>query len=98
VGDETVKAEKLSVEVGRPNLEFEALDLDEKTLGRIAAETGGRYFHITTAARLTEQFDRSVRSRRVVVERRLYWPPLFWTLFLGAITTEWVLRKRFQLR
>ncbi len=98
VGDETVKAETLSVEVGRPNLEFEKLDLDEKTLARIAAETGGRYFHITTADRLTEQFDRSVRSRRVVVERRLYWPPLFWTLFLGVITTEWVLRKRFQLR
>ncbi|MDY0168732.1 MAG: glutamine amidotransferase [Thermoguttaceae bacterium] len=98
VGDETVKAEKLAVEVGRPNLEFENLNLDERTLGRIAAETGGRYFHITTADRLTEEFDRSVRSRRVVVERQLYWPPLFWTLFLGVITTEWVLRKRFQLR
>ncbi|MDZ7616341.1 MAG: hypothetical protein U1E05_05010, partial [Patescibacteria group bacterium] len=98
VGDETVKAEKLSVEVGRPNLEFEVLDLDEKLLARIAAETGGRYFHVTTADRLTEQLDRAVRSRRVVVERRLYWPPLFWTLFLAAITTEWVLRKRFQLR
>ncbi len=98
VGDEAVKAEKLSVEVGRPNLEFEALDFDEKTLARIASETNGRYFHITTADRLTEQLDRSVRSRRVVVERRLYWPPLFWTLFLGVITTEWILRKRFQLR
>lgn len=98
VGDETVKAETLAVEVGRPNLEFENLNLDESALGRIAAETGGRYFHITTADRLTEEFDRSVRSRRVVVERRLYWPPLFWTLFLGVITTEWVLRKRFQLR
>ena len=37
------------VDVGRPNLEFEKLDLDEKMLGRIAADTDGRYMHISTA-------------------------------------------------
>ena len=36
VGELSLAAEKLGVEVGRVNLEFEKLDLDEKTLGQIA--------------------------------------------------------------
>ena len=50
---------RFRVEVGRPNLEFEKLDLDEKMLGRIAADTGGRYVHITTADHLIDQLDRT---------------------------------------
>ena len=37
LGELTFTSEKLSVEVGRPNLEFERLDLDEKMLAAIAA-------------------------------------------------------------
>ena len=42
LGNSTLAADKLAVEVGRPNLEFEKLDLDEKLLGRFAAAAGGR--------------------------------------------------------
>ena len=96
--DTTLTAEKLAVEVGRPNLEFDRLDLDEKTLSRIASETGGRYLHISNADRLLEQLDRKQQKRRVYAEQRLYRPPLFWALFVSVLTTEWVLRKRYQLR
>jgi uncharacterized membrane protein len=98
VGQRLVSSEKMTVEVGRPNLEFEKLDLDDKLLAQIAAQSGGRYVHITTADQLTEHFDRVLRSRRLYHEQRLYWPPLFWLLFVGVLTTEWVLRRRFQLR
>lgn len=98
LGELTIQSEKLTVEVGRPNLEFEKLDLDEKLLTRIAADTGGRYVHISTADRLIDQFDRTRRRKTRVYTRPLFWPRFFWLLFVGALTTEWVMRRRFQLR
>jgi hypothetical protein len=91
-------ADKLTVEIGRPNLEFERLDLDEKTLTAIAAAAGGRYVHVSAADHLIEQLDHSQRKKTVFVEQRLYWPPGLWTLFVGILTTEWVLRRKYQLR
>lgn len=98
LGEKTLTAEMLIVEVGRPNMEFEKLDLDEEMLGQIAADTGGRYVHITTADYLIEQLDRTQKKRREHLTIRLYWPPLFWVLFVGVLTGEWILRRRFQLR
>jgi uncharacterized membrane protein len=99
VADELVKIESpLLADVSRPNLEFEKLDMDEKMLTRIASDTGGRYMHITTADHLLDQLDRTQRKKKLYFEKPLYWPPLFWLLFVASLTTEWVLRKRFQLR
>lgn len=98
VGDASLEAEKIRVEVGRPNLEFEKLDLDEKLLQRVAADSGGRYVHISTADHLVDQLDKTQRRKRQDIERDLYWPPGFWMLFVGVLTIEWVLRKRWQLR
>lgn len=99
LGELVLKAEEeLLVEVGRPFLEFERLDLDDELLGRIAADTGGRYVHITTADHLIDQLDRSQRKERIQMETRLYWPWPMWMLFVGALSLEWVLRRRMQLR
>jgi len=98
LGEMTLNAEKLIVEVGRPNLEFEKLDLNEESLAGIAAATGGRCVHISSAHQLIEQLDRSARKKRVFMERPLFSPLLFWGVFVGLLTTEWFLRRRFQLR
>ncbi len=98
VGQLTLTGEQLVAEVGRPNLEFEKLDMDEKMLSRIAADTGGRYVHLSTASTLIEHLDRTQREMRRLENRRLYWPPGFWVLFVAILTTEWVLRRRFLLR
>jgi len=98
LGELTLTADKIAVEVGRPNLEFEKLDLDEKMLARIAANTGGRCMHISTASHLIDQLDRTIRRKRQYKEKPLFWPPLFWAMFVGLLTAEWVLRRRFQLR
>ena len=96
--EQTLTAEKLKVEVGRPNLEFEKLDLDEKMLSKIAAEAHGRYRHITTADQLIDQLDSTLRKRTEPKRIELYWPTFFWMFFVGVVTIEWVLRRRFQLR
>jgi hypothetical protein len=98
LADQTITAEKLKIEVGRPNLEYEKLDLDEKMLSQIAAQAKGRYMHITAADRLVDQLDTAVRKRQLQLETKLYWPPGFWALFVLVLTVEWVLRRRFQLR
>ncbi len=91
-------AESVAVTIGRPNLEFERLDLDEKTLAAVAAATGGRYVHISAADRMIEQLDHAERKKTAFVEQPLYWPPGFWALFVVVLTTEWTLRRKYQLR
>ncbi|MGA2798693.1 MAG: FixH family protein [Thermoguttaceae bacterium] len=98
LGESTFSSGKIAFEVGRPDLEFEKLDLDEKMLARIAADSKGRYFHITTADLLLSQLDRSKRKRSEYVERPLYSPPLFWAFFVGVLSVEWVMRRKYQLR
>jgi uncharacterized membrane protein len=98
LGELSLAAEKVALEIGRPNLEFERLDLDEKMLADIAAATGGRYVPLSAADHFIEQLDRSQRKKTVPVEQPLYWPPGFWALFVAVVTVEWVLRRRYQLR
>jgi uncharacterized membrane protein len=98
LADVKLVADRLVPSVGRPNLEFEKLDLDDKTLTAIAAAAHGRYVHITTADHLLESLDRTQRKKHLSIEQPLFWPPGYWALFVCALTTEWVLRKRFQLR
>ena len=98
LGELSLTSERIPVDVGRPNLEFEKLDLDEKMLERIAADTGGRYVPISAADHLIEQLDRRQQKKTVYVQQRLYWPPGFWALFVAILTTEWILRRKYQLR
>jgi uncharacterized membrane protein len=95
---EDIEAETMVINVGRPNLEFDRLDLDEKMLVAIANQTGGRYAHYTTADRLIERLARQHKQRQVTLEFPLFWPPVFWLAFVGVLTTEWLLRRRYQLR
>jgi uncharacterized membrane protein len=97
-GNVTLKAEVLQVEVGRPNLEFERLELDEKTLVAIANQSGGSYSHLASADRLIERLNRREENRRVAYEMSLAWPPFMWIAFVLALTAEWVLRRRHLLR
>ena len=98
VGELTLATEKLVVEVGRVNLEFEKLDMDEKMLAQIAAAAKGRYYHLSTASALIDQLDRTVEQNKKLVEQPLFWPRWYWALFVGVLSVEWTLRRRFQLR
>lgn len=92
--EETLQAELVTIEVGRPNLEFERLALDEKMLREIAEVSGGRYVHISTSDYLIDSLDRTARAETERLELRLFHPLIFWILFVGLLTTEWLLRLR----
>jgi hypothetical protein len=91
-------AEAISFDVGRRDLEFDRLDLDQSLLVGIARASNGRYAHITTADRLIELLRKRHQKRQVQYELPLAWPPLLWVLFVGVLTTEWLLRRKYYLR
>jgi hypothetical protein len=68
-------------------------------LAKIAAETGGRYVHLSTAATLIDQLDRTQQQKSELRRTDLYRPAgLFWAVFVALVSTEWFLRRRFLLR
>ncbi|HLA83903.1 MAG TPA: hypothetical protein VJL29_03840, partial [Thermoguttaceae bacterium] len=93
-----LKAEQVLAEVGRSSLEFERLDLDDKMLRQIAEAGGGRYEHLTTADALLDTLDRQQSKNTMTFQRRLWYPPVIWLLLIGTLTTEWTLRRLFQLK
>jgi uncharacterized membrane protein len=98
VGGADLHAETAAFDVGRPNLEFDRLDLDDALLKKLATTTKGHYRHLSTADSLIAELDRSARRSRVSFEQPLYWPGPYWGIFVAVLTAEWVLRKRYQLR
>lgn len=98
LGDQELKSELIAIEVGRPNLEFDRLELNDSLLTALATESGGRYAHITTADRLIDGLERKQQKRHVELEVPLFSPPAFWLMFVVVLTTEWTLRRRYQLR
>ncbi len=87
----------LNFQVGKPNLELERLDLNEVLLRRLAQETRGRYLSLANVSRLEKELTSSEYVKRIYKQQRLYNTPLFFFLFIGLLTAEWALRKRWQL-
>lgn len=87
----------VSFQVGKPNLELERLSLNEGLLRRLAQETRGRYLSLANVARLEKQLTSSEHVKRIFKQQRLYHTPAFFFLFIGLLTAEWSLRKRWQL-
>lgn len=98
LGAQSLEAEPLPIEVGRSNLEFDRLELNDSLLTELATETRGRYAHIATADRLIDQLERRQQKRRVELEIPLVWPPAYWLAFVAVLTAEWALRRKYLLR
>ncbi len=93
---------KLDFRVGKPNLEFERLDLDERLLRRIADETGGRYYDLAIIDELVGSLVAEAREGTSSRELRFYpdTAPKGWVvvlIFMAAAGAEWLIRKRLQL-
>ena len=86
------------VDVGRANMEFDQLDLNEDLLVRIAQIRDGQYAHITNADYMIEQLDRRTVKNRIEKTVELAPPLPLWTVFVFALTLEWYLRRRFHLK
>jgi uncharacterized membrane protein len=92
----------LTFRVGKPNLEFEKLDLDERLLRRVAEKTHGRYYDLAVIDELVGSLVAEARKGSSSRELRFYpdTAPKGWIialLFMTALSAEWLIRKRRQL-
>lgn len=97
LGEKDLGKKELTFAVGRPNQEFDKLDLNEALLRRIAEKTGGRYMALADAEALVRDLKSGERTRRKLTELSLFNLPLFFLCFVGLVTAEWIIRKRNEL-
>jgi uncharacterized membrane protein len=110
-GEAMGEAKKTEFRVGRPNLEFDKLDLDDKMLRRLADKTQGKYVtmvgldNFIKKLRSTEEAKGTIRSVDVWSDESItlfgqdmsLYLIIAFTLFSALVTAEWVLRRRKQL-
>ena len=87
----------LKFEIAEPIHEFDKLDIDEDMLKKIADNTGGRYFSIINVEQVADVLEQRLNEKSLHIEFPLWNGPLFFLLFIGLITGEWLLRKARQL-
>ena len=101
----------LDFRVGRPNLEFDQLDLNDELLKRLADKTKGKYVTLVglgnfiSRLKSDEQAKSTITSVNVWSDTSLHlfgqdislYLVVAFTLFSALVTAEWVLRKRKQL-
>jgi len=97
---------ELKFQVGKPNLEFDKLDLnDDGLLKPVAKATGGDYYSLISVDKLADRLKRTQREKRIYGEIDIWRkgplgiPPTVWVFlaFVGLITGEWILRKQRHL-
>ncbi len=76
-----------------PSQETQAVAMNEPLLREMAALTGGQYFQLDQAARLTDALKFLERREKVSLELELWDTPWWFALFCALIITEWCVRK-----
>lgn len=95
--DATVKTVTQQITVELPSAEYEKPTLDRGRLETIAAATGGQVFDLTEVDQVASSF-RVGKIEKLQEDRSEVWnaPILFGFIVIG-LTTEWLIRKRYQL-
>lgn len=83
--------------VSGKDLELADADTKEESLRAIARATGGQYFTIREVDQLADAIVPSDRHVRVRHAREFWNSPLLFFVFLGAVTVEWVVRRKNHL-
>jgi uncharacterized membrane protein len=79
------------------NLELADTGTNPAYLQAISSATGGVYLDIDDAAKLSDKIERKERRLRRVRRTEFWDSPALFLFFLGAISVEWVLRRKYHL-
>ena len=74
--------------------EYHDANLNAGLLKKLAADTGGRYYGGGDIHTLPEDISYSDTGASRLEEKELWDMPIFFLLFVGAVSAEWILRKR----
>jgi uncharacterized membrane protein len=93
-GNRNLGAAKANFQVGESVEEFHNPGMNADLLQRLSEETGGRYY-TPQGARFLPQDISYVNSGASLVEEKELWDmPILFLLLAGAVSAEWVFRKR----
>ncbi len=96
---------ELKFQVGKTNLEFDKLDLNEELLHKIAKASGGEYYGLFNIDKLADRLKATLREKQIYREID-FWgaglfgvPPYVWVflVFVALVTGEWIIRKQRHL-
>ncbi|HXV86751.1 MAG TPA: glutamine amidotransferase, partial [Gemmatimonadales bacterium] len=93
LGDRTVGTATAHFSAGDPAAEFFGAEMRRETLRRLAEETGGRFYTPETVASLPEDVRYTERGNTVLERFDLWDMPVVLLLVLGALATEWSVRR-----
>ena len=74
--------------------EYHNAGLNADLLKKLAADTGGRYYTAGDARTLPEDISYADTGASRLEEKELWDMPVFFLLLAGAVSAEWILRKR----
>jgi uncharacterized membrane protein len=74
--------------------EFHNAGMNAELLKKLATDTGGRYYTADTARTLPEDISLADTGASRLEEKELWDMPIFFLLVVGAVSAEWILRKR----
>lgn len=100
--NETIGTDVLALTVAPSDAEDERLARDDKLLREIAERSGGKFASLAGLPDLVDEIIQRARisagSSAQVITYRLYNFVWLFLAFVALITTEWTLRRRWQLR
>jgi hypothetical protein len=100
-GGQQVASDEIAVTVAERSPESEAVALDEALLRSLAEASGGRYVRLEELPELIDRLAETVAGAGVGAPTRrvrLYHFPVLLGALIVLLTTEWVLRRRWQLQ
>jgi hypothetical protein len=92
--DRKLGASVANFQVGNSVEEFHNAGMNADLLKRVAEETGGRYYTPQESRFLAQDISYVENGASLVEEKELWDMPIFFLLLVGAVSAEWILRKR----
>jgi uncharacterized membrane protein len=85
---------RANVRIADSSEEYHDANLKADLLKRLVADTGGRYYSADAVRTLPEDISYSDKGASRLEEKELWDMPILFLLLAGAVSAEWILRKR----
>jgi hypothetical protein len=89
---------RLDFTVAEPRLELGDTAMNEALLKQMAEASGGAYYREESLHQLPDAIGKKTERVLSRIEPPLWSSPIYFMLLLAVVTTEWLLRKRYQLK
>jgi len=93
-GAKNLGTAKANFRVGDSTEEFHNAAMNTQLLRRLSEQTGGRYYTSQSARYLAQDISYVDNGASLIEEKELWDMPFLFLVLVGAVSVEWVIRKR----